>query len=201
MLPPSPSPSPTPELTQRLLDQMQQGDTQAREQLLALLYDELRRIARIHLRAERSTHTLQPTALVNEAYLRIFDNGAQPVPPNRVNDRAHFLCLMSLSMRRVLVDHARARNAARRGGGQATISLADSNPAATGSDPIELLELDAALEDLALEKPHVARALEMHYFGGMTADEIATASESRSVHMIRQDLRFGQAWLRRRLAP
>lgn len=172
---------------------MRLGDSQAREQILELLYEELRRIARLHLRAERPSHTLQPTALVNEAYVRVF-GGAHP----QVTDRTHFLAMMSVVMRRVLVDHARARNAARRGGEQTRVTL-DASFEAGQQSTLELLELDAALTMLQKEKPKVAQCVEMHYFGGMTAEEIAEALP-RSVHMVRQDLRFAQAWLRRYLA-
>jgi RNA polymerase sigma-70 factor, ECF subfamily len=176
-----------------LLERMREGDASSREQILELLYEELRRIARHHLRGERDGHTLQPTALVNEAYVRIFAS-AQP----RVTDRTHLLAMMSLVMRRILVDHARSRGAARRGGDQQRVTL-DMNLDSGAADTLELLELDKALTALANEKPVAASYVEMHYFGGMTAEEIAE-NTGRSVHMVRQDLRFAQAWLRRYLA-
>lgn len=178
----------------RLLQQMQSGDSLAREKLMNVLYAELHRMARGHLRGERPAHTLQPTALVNEAYIRLFA-GSQP----EFAGRAHFLALMSLAMRRILVDYARSRNAPRRGGDQERVTISLQADAAS-VDAIELLELDSALEALAREKEITARYVEMHYFGGMTAEEIAEVT-GRSVHVVRQGLRFAQAWLRRRMAP
>jgi RNA polymerase sigma factor (TIGR02999 family) len=178
-----------------LLRRIRQGDGAASEELIPLVYGELHRIARKHLRKERPGHTLQPTALVNEAYLRIFQ-AAQPL----FADRAHFMALASRVMRRILVDYARRRAAAQRGGSETLvdISLADV-PSDTGALALDLLDLDHAIEELAREHPQVAAAVEMRYFGGMTADETAAAT-GRSVHVVQHDLRFAHAWLRRRLA-
>ena len=179
----------------RLLQLMQDGNSLAGEQLMELLYAELYRTARARLRGERAGHTLQPTALVNEAYLRLF-GGSQPA----FADRAHFLATMSLAMRRILVDHARSRKASRRGGDPPRITISAGLKAEpTGLDVISLLELDSALEALAREKENSARYVEMHYFGGMTAEEISHVT-GRSVHMVRQSLRFAHAWLRRQMA-
>jgi RNA polymerase sigma factor (TIGR02999 family) len=181
-----------PELT-LLLQQMQGGDRSARDSVMAALYAELHRIARIHLGRERPEHTLQPTALVNEAYLKVFTGHA----PDFAH-RTHFLATMSLAMRRILVDHARSRNGLRRGGQQIIVGLtpqAGSNDV----DAVELIALDEALDALALTKEVAARFVEMHYFGGMTAEEISEAT-GVSVHMVRQRLRFAQAWLRQKMA-
>jgi RNA polymerase sigma-70 factor (ECF subfamily) len=180
-----------PEVT-RWLQQMQEGDTSARDSVMALLYTELHRIARIHLGRERPEHTLQPTALVNEAYLKVFAGHA----PDFAH-RTHFLATMSLAMRRILVDHARSRNGLRRGGQHINIGLT-SQVGTTDVDAVELIALDEALDALAVKKEAAARFVEMHYFGGMTAEEIAEAT-GVSVHMVRQRLRFAQAWLRQKM--
>src|SRR5262245_47167698 len=161
-----------------LLRQMQSGDAQAREKIMELLYAELHRIARRHLRSERAEHTLQPTALVHEAYVKLFAT-EQP----KFADRGHFFNMMSRAMRRVLVDYARSRNSPRRGGKQqrATITSAHGGGAL---DAMGLLELDSAIEALAREKETSARYVEMHYFGGMTAEEISEAT-GESVHSVR----------------
>lgn len=175
-----------------LLQRMQNGDALARDKLMDLIYDELHRIAQYHLRGERPAHTLQPTALVHEAYLRLFAD-SQP----KYADRSHFLRMTSLVMRRILVDYARSRKA--RGGNHQSLTIY-SNRKAEGDpvDTVELLELDSALDALSREKRASAEYVEMHYFAGMTAEEIAEAT-GRSVHTVRQGLRFAQAWLRRHM--
>ncbi len=174
-----------------LLRRLREGDTEASQELMPLLYPELRRIAGQYLRKERSDHTLQPTALVNEVYLKLFGNGA----PN-VTDKAHFLAISSQMMRRILVDYARARNSEKRGGELQRVEAME-----LGSDDyvLPLLELDRAIDALAAENPVLARAIKMRYFGGLTAEEAATVT-GRSVHSVRHDLRFAQAWLRRQLS-
>jgi len=177
-----------------LLQRIREGDPEASTELLPLVYAELRRIAAGHLRRERLGHTLQPTALVNEAYLRLF--GSEPPRPA---DRAHFLALASQVMRRILVDYARARSSDKRGGDCSQVPLEPTAIAAGASSEDQLLELDLALDALAVEEPRLARAIELHYFGGLTAEEAAEVT-GRSVHAARHDLRFAHAWLRRRLA-
>ena len=177
----------------QLVRRLQTGDEAARNELVELLYPELRRIARIRLSAERPDHTLQPTALVHEAYLRLFADSEQEFA-----GRAHVLAVASQVMRRILVDHARTRNAERRGGNHPHVPLSD-NSAAPADSYSNIVELDRALEALARERPPLAQAVEMHYFGGMTAEEIAQALD-RSVHAVRHDLRVAKAWLRRQLA-
>lgn len=181
----------------RLLREVRAGNRPAEEELIQLVYAELRRIAQKHLDRERGSHTLQPTALVNEAYLRVFGNQSPEFA-----DRTHFLALMSVVMRRVLVDHARARSAARRGGSEPDFPLDERIDVPSGDDGREnvlVLDLDRALDTLAQDKPLIGKAVEMRFFGGMTAEEIATALD-RSVHMVRKDLRYAQAWLRREMA-
>jgi RNA polymerase sigma-70 factor (ECF subfamily) len=179
-----------------LLQRWREGDESALHGLMPLIYSELHRMARVFLRNRRPGDTLQPTALVNEAYLKLFDNG-QP----QFVDRVHFLAVMSRVMRQVLIDHARAAAAVKRGG-QAqrvdwdTAIIVDS---AGSQSRLRMLEVDRALEALSGENPTLAKVVEMHYFGGMTAEEIALVAE-RSAHSIRHDLRLARAWLRRELA-
>jgi RNA polymerase sigma factor (TIGR02999 family) len=180
----------------RLLQRAREGDRGALDELMPLVYGELRRIARSFMRRQQPGHTLQPTALINEAFIKLFQD-AEP----QLADRAHFLALMSRVMRQVLVDHARAHAAAKRGGGEAPVPW-DTNievPADRGSEQVRLLDLHRALEALARENASLAHVVEMYYFGGMTAEEAAIAS-ARSVHVVRHDLRLARAWLRRELA-
>jgi RNA polymerase sigma factor (TIGR02999 family) len=179
----------------RLLQRFHDGDRRALDELMPLVYDELRRIARSFMRRQHPGHTLQPTALVNEAFIKLFRD-ASP----RVEDRAHFLALMSRVMRQVLVDHARAQVADKRGGGGARVPI-DSNLgiAALDGEPLQLLDLHRALETLERDNPSLARIVEMHYFGGLTAEEVALAT-GRSAHVVRHEIRAARAWLRRELA-
>jgi RNA polymerase sigma-70 factor (ECF subfamily) len=153
----------------------------------------LRRIAQSFL-WHQPGHTLQPTALVNEAWLKLFEN-AEP----EFKDRAHFLAVMSRVMRQVLIDHARSACAAKRWGGKqrvawdATIELAGD-----GFRQLQVIEVDRALQALARENSSLAQIIEMHYFGGMTAAEVAAVVE-RSSEAVRHDIRLARAWLRREL--
>jgi RNA polymerase sigma factor (TIGR02999 family) len=179
-----------------LVQRLRGGDSGALDELTAHVYVELRRIARLHMRRQRPGHTLQPTALVNEAFVKLFDR-SQPV----FVDRAHFLALMARVMRQVLVDHARARGAAKRGGPGGRVPW-DTNIeliAERGSRELRVLELQDALETLARENHSLADVVEMHYFGGMTAEETAVVV-GRSVHAVRHDLRLARAWLRREMS-
>jgi RNA polymerase sigma factor (TIGR02999 family) len=179
-----------------LFGKLREGDQAALDELLPLVYGELRRIARSLMRRQSPGHTLQPTALVNEAFIKLFE-GAQPP----FADRAHFLALMARVMRQVLVDHARALGAAKRGGGEgrvpwdAQIEVVE----ARGGQSLKVLELHGALDALTRENQSLAEIVEMHYFGGMTAEETALVV-GQSVHKVRHDLRLGRAWLRRELA-
>jgi len=158
------------------------------------VYTTLRRLARGYLRKERSDHTLQPTALVNEVYLRLF--GRSEV---QFVDRAHFFAVVSQAMRRILVDHARMRAAARREGERVPLNTMVEVEVDAGVEQMSLLDLDLALDALAQEKSSLAELIEMRYFGGMTADETAEVV-GRSVHAVRHELRIAHAWLRRELA-
>src|SRR5437016_761589 len=182
-----------PKITQ-LLHQLRAGDSSARGELMDAVYATLRRLARGYLRKERSDHTLQPTALVNEVYLKLF--GRSEV---QFVDRAHFFAVVSQAMRRILVDHARMRAAARREGERMPLNAMVEVEVGTGVEQTSLLDLDLALEALAQEKSSLAELIEMRYFGGMTADETAEVV-GRSVHVVRHELRIAHAWLRRELA-
>jgi RNA polymerase sigma factor (TIGR02999 family) len=176
-----------------LLRRVREGDSEASRELMPLVYTELRTIAGKYLRKERKDHTLQPTALVNEVYLRMFGAGT----PN-VADKAHFLAIASRMMRRILVDYARTKASGKRGGDLHRVEATGLELGTDHRDLLPLLELDRALDQLAAENPVLARAIEMRYFGGLTADEAAEVT-GRSVHSVRHDLRFAEAWLRRAL--
>lgn len=154
------------EVTQILQD-WSGGDASAAERLMPLVYDELRKLARSYLRRERSDHTLQPTALVNEAYLKLVDQ-------SRVSwqDRHHFFGIAAQMMRRVLVDHARANAAQKRGGQRDKVSLDDAN-LHTGERAAELVELDDALQRLAAVFPRKSKVVELRFFGGFSVAESA----------------------------
>ncbi|HTR35596.1 MAG TPA: ECF-type sigma factor [Bryobacteraceae bacterium] len=177
-----------------LLERWRLGDGEAVNLLMPLVYNELRRIARSFLRRQPE-HTLQPTALVHEAWLKLFQN-EEP----EFTDRAHFLAVMSRVMRQILIDHARAAGAAKRWAGKkrvpwdATIEVSEE-----GLLRIHVLDIDRALQALSRENSRLSEIIEMHYFGGMTAEEIA-AVVNRSAEAVRHDVRLGRAWLRRELA-
>ena len=175
----------------RLLEAARGGDAGARDQLLETMYAELRLIARRHMRHERANHTLQPTGLANEAALRIL--GQQELG---YEDRQHFLRAASLVMRRVLVDHARARNAAKRDGGvQVTLhDVADRD----GERQVDVLELDRALTRLAQAEPRWAQVVEMRFLLGLEVTEVAEAL-GVSAPTVKRDWRFARAWLAREL--
>ena len=161
---------------------------------MGVVYATLHQIAKSYLRKERSDHTLQPTALVNEAYLKLFGRATI-----EFSDRAHFFAVVSRAMRRILVDHARARATMRRDRGSVEPDAAIELIADADREPVGLLELDFAMDALARENKSLAELIEMRYFGGMTAEETAEAL-GRSVHVVRHDLRLAHAWLRRELA-
>lgn len=177
-------------LTQLLRD-WQQGDPGASALLAEAVYDELRQVAARRLAGERRDHTLQPTALVNETFVRLLDAGI----PWR--DRVHFFAVAARAMRRILVEHARARNREKRGSGAVRVTL-DGISAATPEISIDILALHDALDDLAELDPDQARVIELYYFAGMTLEEIAAAVESSrsAVHRL---VRSGEAWLAVRL--
>jgi RNA polymerase sigma factor (TIGR02999 family) len=178
----------------KMFEQLRAGDESVLNELTPALYKELHRIASRHLSGERPNHTLQATALVHEAYLKLFEGA-----PRQFADEVHFLAVASRVMRQVLVDYARSRAAEKRSSDKNvawTTSLQVSK--GKGVELIELIKLDTAINELAAEKESLARMIEMRYFGGMTAEETAEAL-GISVHIVRHDLRFAQAWLKRRL--
>ena len=160
--------------------------------MMPLVYDELRGLAGRYMQQERADHTLQATAIVNEAYLRLIDQ-------SRVDwkGRAHFFAVAAEMIRRVLVDHARQHQAAKRGGGVRKVSLTDSVATSEGLD-IELLCLDAALDGLGLLKERHRKVVELRFFGGLNIDETAQVLEV-SPQTVRSDWRIARAWLRQRL--
>lgn len=162
------------------------GDKRALDDLTPLVYRELRRLAASHLRKERQSHTLQPTALVHEAYLRLVDQ-KNPSWQNR----SHFFGVASQLMRRILVDHARKRHADKRAGQK--VSLEDA-PSFQKERSRELLALDGALTSLEKLDPRKSRAIELRYFGGLSMDEIAQILDVSAV-TVRRDLRMAEAWL------
>lgn len=168
------------------------GDEAALEALLPHVEAELRRLARAYMARERMGHTLQTTALVNEAFLRLVD--ARQVD---WHDRAHFLGISSRLMRRVLVDHARARDAQKRGDGDYKVVL-DEGMAVTAARDVNLLDLDRALHALALVDERKCRVIEMRFFGGMTNEETAEALHV-SLDTVKRDWRLAKLWLLREL--
>jgi RNA polymerase sigma factor (TIGR02999 family) len=177
-----------------LFRRVREGDKDAPRELMPLVYAELRRIAGQYLRKERKDHTLQPTALVNEVYLRMFEKST----PN-LQDKAHFLAMASQMMRRILVDYARSKKSEKRGGDLQRVDATGIEFGSSDRDGVPLLELDRAIDALAADHPLLAQAIDMRYFGGLTAEQAAEVT-GRSVHSVRHDLRFAQAWLRRALS-
>lgn len=167
------------------------GNEEALQQLMPLVYDELRRLANRYMRRERQEHTLQATALVNEAYIRLVDMKVS------WQDRAHFFAVAARLMRRLLVDHARAHHRAKREGEAAKISLEDA--AEVSSSPaLNVLAVDEALTRLAEFDPRKSEILELRYFGGLNNEEVAEALNiSRAT--VQRDLRLAKAWLNREL--
>lgn len=186
-----PTPS-THEVTQLLLD-WSDGDHQAFDALMPLVYDELRQMAHRYMSRERSGHTLQTSALVNEAYLRLVDQ-------KRVHwqNRAHFFAVAAQAMRRILVDHARKHRYAKRGGGAQKVSLDD---VAVLSDERagDLLALDEALKGLAAIDPQQSRVVELRFFGGLTIEETSEVMKL-SVDMVKREWSTAKAWLFREMS-
>ena len=178
-----------------LLQRLSDGHHSAADELLPLVYGELHRLARAFFRHQPPGHTLQPTALVNEAFIRFFKDA-----PPHLTGRAHFLALMARVMRQILVDHARAVATGKRGGrGKVTWDTNIEIQGGDGTHQMKVLEVHEALEALARENTSFAQVIEMHYFGGLTAAEIALAT-GKSIHIVQHELRFARAWLRRQMA-
>jgi RNA polymerase sigma-70 factor (ECF subfamily) len=177
----------------QLLQDWRGGDRDALERLAPLVYKELHRLAASHMRREHPGHTLHATELIHEAYLRMVD---QTLP--EFNSRSHFYGVAAHYMRQILVDHARARQAKKRGGGAHAMTLDEASAYVEGR-PEDLLELDRALSKLAALDERKARIVELRYFGGLTPPETADVL-GISISSVSRDLRSAEAWLRRELA-
>jgi RNA polymerase sigma-70 factor, ECF subfamily len=177
-----------------LLQKWRGGDDAALAEIAQIVDRELHRLAVSYLRRERTGHTLQPTALVNEAYLRLVGQDAQP----DFESRSHFVAIAANHMRQILVDHARRHRAAKRGAGVTLMALDDAHAV---SEPlsVDLLALDEALSKLADVDARKARAMELKFFGGLQMAEIA-AVLNISVKTVEKDIRLGAAWLRSALS-
>ncbi len=180
----------------RILEAVEAGNAVAAEALLPLVYNELRRMAAGKMAGERGDHTLQPTALVHEAYLRVAGPDGKEV---QWNSRAHFFSAVAEAMRRVLIESARRKSAKKRGGGALDRATWDeSKVAAVGQDD-EILAVNEALSALEDEDPELARVVKLRYFGGLTVDETASALES-SPRTVNRQWKCARAWLFRFIA-
>jgi len=171
----------------QLLTEWRSGHPQALERLTPLVYDELRRLARNYMRAERGSHTLQATAVVHEAFLRLIQANVA------LQDRGHFFALASRLMRRVLVDHAKSRSRMKRNSGARDL-VAESTGETLPPMDFDVVALDDALEGLQQLEPRLAQVIELHYFGGLTYDQIA-AAVGTSAATVHRDIRLARAWL------
>jgi RNA polymerase sigma factor (TIGR02999 family) len=181
------------EVTQ-LLDAWRNGDKTALDRLMPLVYDQLRDLASKQFARERTGHTLQTTAVVHDAYLRLVGANVQ------WEDRKHFFAVAARAMRQVLVEHARGQQRDKRGGGEKPMSLDDDVAAYAAERPAALLDLDEAMTRLAAMDDRKARVVELHYFTGLEYEEIAKVLEI-SPATVHRDLRMAKAWLQRELSP
>lgn len=180
------------EITQ-LIANLAHGDRIAGEELLPMVYQELRSLAGKYLRGQRRDHTLQPTALVHEAYLKMIDQTQA-----KWNDRAHFFAVAATAMRQILVNHAVARGALKRGGGRAKIAI-DENVAGAEQPEFDPIALDEAMKKLAAFDERKSKVVELRFFSGLTVDEVAEVlNVSKST--VEGDWRMARAWLSRELA-
>lgn len=187
-----------PELTRgtsvtAILREFAAGDKSALDRLVPLIYTELRKLADGHLRREPAGHTLQPTALVHEAYARLAGQAG-----HNYHDRAHFMAVAARLMRQILTDHARLKYSQKRGGRQERFSVDEARDASL-ERPAVMIRVDDALAALERLDPRKSRLIEMRFFGGLTAEESAQALEL-PVQVVRRELRVAQAWLHRELA-
>ena len=176
-----------------LLEQIQAGNRDCQGRLMSLVYDELHRLAAVYMRGERPGHTLQPSALVNEVYLRL-------IAPNAVawQNRAHFYATAAATMRRILIDHARSRNAHKRDGELKRVEMLDI-PVFSDEYSAQLLALDAALDQLAQWDPRQSKVVELRFFGGLTVEEAAEVL-GVSGKTVKRDWRMARAWLQSRVS-
>lgn len=194
-----PTPAADRQAVTRLLSQWQSGDSHALERLTPLIYEELRDRARRYMRRERAGHTLQATAVVHEAFVKLVEMNVS------WQDRAHFFAVAARQMRRILVDHAKARCRSKRSGNTtSTTDLIDDlgggelGPVTAGE--IDVLEIDEALQRLATHNPRLAEIVELHYFGGLTYQELAETLKV-SEATVDRDLRLAKAWVLRQIRP
>ena len=176
-----------------LLKQLGKGDRAVLDELVPLVYHELHQIAEGYLRREAPGHTLQPTSLIHEAYLRLVEQSHPDY-----TSRAHFYGVAARVMRQILVDHARVRQALKRGGEEANVPLSDTLQ--LPERPVLVVALDEALDRLMAVDERKARLVEMRFFAGMTAEEISECSDIPP-YTVRRELRLAQAWLHKELAP
>jgi RNA polymerase sigma factor (TIGR02999 family) len=186
------APDPRDHEVTRLLHDWAGGDQGALGRLIDLVYPELHRIAARHLRSERQGHTLQPTALVNEAFLRLAQR-----PDKQWNDRTHFFAVAARIVRNVLVDHARSRDAGKRGAGAMTVVLTESS-AKVPALGVNLLDLDIALKELEQLDAQHSRIVELRYFAGLSIEETA-AVVGVSESSVKRDWVLAKTWIRRRM--
>lgn len=175
-----------------LLADWAKGDDQALEQLMPLVYDELRRMARNHMRRQPSGHTFQTTELIHEAYLKLAKQGEQ-----NWQNRAHFFGVAASAMRHILVDYARSKSSQKRGGWQEKVTLAENARVATDHSK-DMIALDDALKSLAILDARKSRVVELKYFGGITNEEVAEVLNI-STDTVKRDWRFARTWLLREL--
>lgn len=177
-----------------LLVRARAGDQDALKRVAEVLYRELHGMAIHQMRGEARPHTLQPTALVNEAFMRLVRG------PAHINDRLHFLGLAAQIMRRVLVDYARQKRSRKRGRDIERVTLDDHLPVGHRSQPVDVLDMDAALSELETIRPRACRIVELRFFGGHTDKEVA-AILGLSLPTVRRDWDFARSWLKSRLQP
>jgi len=187
------TPPPRQQVTQILID-WSEGDREAADRLMPLIYDELRQLARSYLQRERSGHTLQATGLVHEAYLRLVDQTSVTW-----QNRAHFFRVAAQVMRRILVDHARRFRASKRGGEWEKVEF-DEALAPAPSRSVDLIALDDALQDLAQLKPEHSQIVELRFFGGLSFEEVGEVLDISS-RTAEREWRMARAWLRRAVFP
>jgi len=184
----------SPQSVTALLLDWSNGNEESLDKLIPVVYDELRRHAARHLRRERRGHTLQTTALIHEAYIRLVSQKGV-----RWQNRAHFFGIAAKLMRQILVDHARRHHAAKRGGADVRLSLGEALVMSEGQD-VNLLAIDEALDGLAAIDPRKGRIVELRYFGGLTMEEAAEVL-GVSLATVKHDWSMAKAWLRRELSP
>jgi RNA polymerase sigma factor (TIGR02999 family) len=182
---------PAPADASQLLRRWTEGDPRALDQVTSVVYHELKRLAQVRLQEERTGHTLNTTGLVHEAYLRLVD-----IEQVEWRDQNHFLSMASRVMRRVLVDHARARNADKRGGGARDVTLREEHLVVTAEQADTVLALDEAVSRLEAAHPRPGRVVELYYFGGLLQEEVAEVL-GVSQPTVHRDLQFAVAWLER----